>query len=460
MCPNSVRGPPANVDYGLGVTAACRCRRAIGASCGARVRRNAPKAREKSKTLGSKLAVMLPIRRIGTAVAVSVVVSAPAAARGQQPTLDPQRAVALVVTYADGRRAPLIVGTTTGGATTSTFPREPSWTPPANQLSVDAIKFECLRTTEGVRVAISVFRGSQRQQDEPIKTMLVTPAQSVTVDAELRAVGVQPVTVSVMPIVVPELRAPEVTVPSPQVEVAGVRVTTTPFSGYVITLRNRSTKAVRSIEIAPMVGGRVGQTTRRAGREGQALIVPGTTYQIIWQLSVGLSASGGVAPISLDQMLITTVRWADGTYEGDAATAAYDDVFDKGTKAQLAAVVAALERAQVSGQAATPAGLRDVLSGLPVTASNAMVEEARAIAGSLSPAQIMRAIELALQQVKTNVLADLAEFESGRATLGVFQGWINTEHDRYQRWLERLSSQQRPEPGGARCWRPLDFRGD
>ena len=239
---------------------------------------------------------MLPIQRIGTAVAVSVVVSAPAAARGQQPTLDPQRAVALVVTYADGRRAPLIVGTTTGGATTSTFPREPSWTPPANQLSVDAIKFECLRTTEGVRVAISVFRGSQRQQDEPIKTMLVTPAQSVTVDAELRAVGVQPVTLSVMPIVVPELRAPEVTVPSPQVEVAGVRVTTTPFSGYVITLRNRSTKAVRSIEIAPMLGGRVGQSTRRAGKEGQALIVPGATYQIVWQLSVGLSASGGVAP--------------------------------------------------------------------------------------------------------------------------------------------------------------------
>ena len=119
-------------------------------------------------------------------------------------------------------------------------------------------------------------------------------------------------------------------------------------------------------------------------------------------------------------------------------------MFDKGTKAQLAAVVAALERAQVAGQAATPAGLRDVLSGLAVTASNAMVEEARAIAGSLSPAQIMRAIELALQQVKTNVLADLAEFESGRDPLGVFQGWINTEHDRYQRWLERLSSQQRP----------------
>src|SRR5215472_1538711 len=142
---------------------------------------------------------MLPIRRVGAVVGVFLIVSATIAARKRQAALDPNSSVAVVVTYADGRRVPMTVGPTSGGAWTAMFPREPSWTPPANQLPVGAIKYACLRTADGVRVAISVYRGSQRQQDEPIKSVLVTPAQPVTVDVELRAVGVRPVTLSVSP---------------------------------------------------------------------------------------------------------------------------------------------------------------------------------------------------------------------------------------------------------------------
>ena len=103
------------------------------------------------------------IRQLRSAVVVGAVLVATAPGlAAQQPALDPQGSVAVVVAYADGRRVPMTVGPTSGGAWTSTFPRVAGWAPPANEVPVGAIDYVCARTGDGVRVAIGVFRGSQR----------------------------------------------------------------------------------------------------------------------------------------------------------------------------------------------------------------------------------------------------------------------------------------------------------
>ena len=170
-------------------------------------------------------------------------------ARAQQPALDPQGSVAVVVAYIDGRRVPMTVGPTSGGAWTSAFPRVAGWTPPANEVPVGAIDYVCARTGEGVRVAIGVFRGSQRLNADPITTVLVTPDRSVTVDKELRAVGVEAVTLTLTALTVPDASLPTVIAASPEIEVVNLSMVDKPVPRYVLRLANHSDKAVRSLEV-------------------------------------------------------------------------------------------------------------------------------------------------------------------------------------------------------------------
>jgi hypothetical protein len=238
---------------------------------------------------------------------------------------------------------------------------------------------------------------------------------------------------------VPELSKPTVTLVSEKVEATDVTVITSPIATYAVTLRNHSTKAVRSIEIVAMRRDRPALSMVRTGQEGAALIAPDDSYQFGVQVPVGRPGADGTVALSpIDRINITMIRWADGSYDGAAHEAWLDNIDDYAAKIQLARIVAELERAQQMGPMATPAALRTALQGLSTEATDPMVEGGRAVAGNLTPAQTGREISSALTRVRNVVLDDLATFESGRAAPGAFEGWLHTEHDRYQRWLDRL----------------------
>jgi len=182
---------------------------------------------------------------------------------------------ALLVTYADGLRTSIRVGAGCG-MWTPVFPRVASWTPPPDQLPVSAINFACARTPDGVRVAVSVLRGRPHQQEDPIATVVVTPTQPVVVD-ELRAVGVDAVTLSLGSVTRSAVPTPAVATASPLLEVVAISVTEAPRHMYQFLLRNRAPKAVRTLSIEADRNGRPALSTRRTGREGSPLIEIGTS---------------------------------------------------------------------------------------------------------------------------------------------------------------------------------------
>jgi hypothetical protein len=365
-------------------------------------------------------------------------------ARAQQPALDPQGSVAVVVTYADGRRVPMTVGPTSGGAWTSTFPRVAGWTPSANEVPVGAIDYVCARTGEGVRVAIGVFRGSQRLNADPITTVMVTPDRSVIVDKELRAVGVEAVTLTLTALTVPDASLPTVIAASPDIEVVNLSMVEKPVPRYLVRLANHSPKAVRSLEIELTRGGRPVRSIRAADDEGQVLMAPGGSVALQLQMPAGRAGpSGAVAIAPVDHIVITALLWADGSFAGDASWARYEAAFYFGQRVQLARVIAELEKARAAGPGATVAGLRTVLGTLPVEASDAMIDEARqnlAPGIAISPAEALHPLNQGLSQMRTLALRDLADFESGPPLAGALQAWLTTELDRYQRWHDRLAA--------------------
>jgi hypothetical protein len=384
-------------------------------------------------------------RRTGSLLVLGAVAAALSTALArQQPAPDPQGSVAVVVAYADGRRVPTIVGPmSVGCASTENFVRVQGWTPPADQLPVRAVRFNCTRTPEGIRVAISVFRGAEREKDEPVATVSLTPGQPIAVD-ELRSVGVEPVTLTVMALTVPDASLPAVSTLSPEIEVLSLSVVEKPVPRYRLFLVNHSAKAVRSLEVGLTRAGRPVTTTNAADDEGQILMAPGASVGLQLQVPTGRPVSGGaVAMAPADRIVITALLWADGSFAGDPGFARYESAFNFGQRLQLAHVIAELQRARGAGPGATVSGLRAALGNLDIETTDAIVEEARqAIAPNIaiSSAQVLHPLNLSLSQIKKRALDDLASFESGPPLAGALQAWLDTELARYQRWHDRLAT--------------------
>jgi hypothetical protein len=375
--------------------------------------------------------------------AALVAISAVSAAT-QQAALDPQGSVAVVVTYADGRRVPMTVGPNSGGAWTNAFPRVAGWTPSANEILVGAINYACSRTDTGVRVAIGVFRGSQRDNADAIATVLVTADHPVVVDKELRAVGVEAVTLTLTALTIPVASLPEVATGTPEIEVVDLTMVEKPVPRYRLFLANHSTRAVRVLEVTLMREGRRVRSIRAADDDGQVLVAPGAKVGL--QLELPRAPAGPSGPVALapaDRIVITSLLWADGSFAGDASFARYEAAFYFGQRAQLARVIAELERARAAGAGATAAGLRAALGNLSAEPTDAAIDAARESLApniGISPAEARSAIKLSSSQVTKRALTDLATFESGPPLAGSFQAWIAATIDQYQRWHDRLAT--------------------
>ena len=326
------------------------------------------------------------------------------------------------------------------GSWTTLFPRVEPWTPPPNQLPLSAIKYACERASDGVRVAVSVLRGSPHQQEDPIATVLVRPSQSVVVD-ELRAVGVQPVTLSLGYLTGAVLEPPKVEVPSPLIEVVEVSVSTGPVPMYHVVLRNRAAKAVRGIHFQCSRQGRLSTSGRQVGRDGSALVDAGGDYVLDMRVPSGRpTADGSIEPAPLDRISLDAVVWSDGSFEGSSAGL---DVLvaDQGNRLALTRVLPELQRARSQGASARPGDFRAAIQAVPIDVTDVMIEDTRsrvAAAKGLANDRVTSMLRSSMQSIKNYTVDELAAFESAPRGAGSFEAWLNTTTERYLRWFERL----------------------
>jgi hypothetical protein len=356
--------------------------------------------------------------------------------RGPQAPADPLSPVVVLLSFADGLKKSLNTGPGRCGMWTTQFPRAESWTPPANQLPINALNFACERTPEGAKVAISVLRGSPHQKEDPVATVHVTAAAPVVVDQPLRAVGILPLTLSLTSTPRPGLAPPTVTIASPRVEWVDAAVVMTPRATYRVIFRNRGDKAVRGMAIEGRRAGQLATSGKRVGPEGTALIDAGGEFTLDSFVPLGRPAADGSVPMApLDEIVVTAVLWADGSYEGGMAGLEMR-VADHGNRVMLGRVLGELQRG--SGSAAE---LRAALTGLPIDVSDSMVDECVSQLGLEPPVRrdrIQPLLRVTLQSIKTHALNELAAFERAPQAPGAFEKWVQQTTDRYRRWHERL----------------------
>ena len=360
------------------------------------------------------------------------------AAQTPLPPQAPTGSIVVVVAFADGRRTSILVGPHSGSIWTPKFPRVERWTPPAGQAPADDLKFACARLPEGVSVAVSVLRGSPPLDEQPIRTVLVTPRGSVTVD-DLREVGIEPVTLTLSDIKIPEMAPPPVGVPSPDLRVTNVSVNAAPIPSYAITLENHSSKAVRTLIIT--TSGAAVQAGR-SGHEGQALIDAGSTYELTLEMARARPAPDGTVSVApFTRIAIAAVVWTDESYSGSSALAVPELITDSARRAQLGRVVSELMRIRGANAGATPAALRSALNDLPGDAPDDAVADVVAHlppGATLPDARVRSLVRSAFLSIRKSVIDDLAAFENSPAGAGTFQAWLNTSVERYLRWHDRL----------------------
>ncbi|MDQ3918150.1 MAG: hypothetical protein M3348_06700 [Acidobacteriota bacterium] len=315
-------------------------------------------------------------------------------------------------------------------------------------LPIQAVLVAAKPEGDKVRVSVSLLRGERHpDNEEPVASYLIGVGEEVSA-RELEGFGVEPYRFAVVKRETPVPVTPAVVNNTQSIEVASVELDFSKAGALRYTLRNLSGKDVAAVRVNTMRNERLWLTGLRLGKEGQALIKPGDVYADTMPVG-GQAAPGadGYVPTLPDTLVVASVVFADGTYEGEVETAVTTKAFRTGDKIQLARIVALLREALAAPDLNTPAArarLRARVAALDYGApASALAEVSNSYPEFVNDTRgVARAgVEVSLNRRKQDFLGALDAFEkAGAASPGVgdFGAWLKGRLEMYETWLARL----------------------
>jgi hypothetical protein len=379
---------------------------------------------------------------------VGVCCLASVAAAQEKPSEQQQPAPGLLlkVVRFEGER-PMFEGVP-GRFWTPMFRRVAATQPAKNALPIQAVQVAAKPEGDRVRVSVSLLRGERHpDHEEPVASYLIGVGEEVSA-RELEVFGVEPYRFAVVKRETPVPATPAVVNNTQSIEVASVELDFSKTVALRYTLRNLSGKDVAAVRVNTMLNNRLWLTGLRLGKEGQTLIKPGDVYADTMPVG-GHAAPGadGYVPTLPDTLVVASVVFDDGTYEGEVETAVTTKAFRTGDKIQLARIVALLREALTAPDLNAPAARARLRArvvaldyGVPASAlaevSNRYPEFVNDMRG------VARAgVEVSLNKRKQDLLGALDAFEkAGAASPGVgdFGAWLKGRLEMYETWLARL----------------------
>jgi hypothetical protein len=356
----------------------------------------------------------------------------------QQP---PAPGLLLKVVRFEGER-PMFEGVP-GRFWTPTFRRVAAAKPAKSALPIQAVQVAARPEGDKVRVSVSLLRGERHPDDEePVASYLIGVGEEVSA-RELEGFGVEPFRLAVVKRETPVPVTPAVVNRTQSIEVAGVELDFSKSGALRYTLRNLSGKDVAAVRVNTMLNNRLWLTGLRLSKEGQALIKPGEVYADTTPVDGRATPGADGYVLTLpDTLVVASVVFTDGTYEGDVETAVTTKAFREGDKIQLTRIVSFLREAQAAPDLNTPAALARLkarVASLDCDADAAslaevlnqypeFVNDARRAAKS--------GVEVSLNRRKRELLGALGAFE--KAGAGDFGAWLKDRLEKYEAWLSRL----------------------
>lgn len=372
----------------------------------------------------------------------------------QQSPSAPTR-LALEVTFYPGRKPAYetVPGPDSkpSGAWFGLFAHIASWQAPAGAPEVEAVRVVSRVDGDAVRVTVSTLSGSKAlESEQQVGTYLIRETEKISI-AELRQFGIEPFEIKLVRVNPNVPLVPPVILKGVEsVVVINAMAKETTLPSYRIILRNQSNKNIDALGVDVVAGGKVQITSTPRGIDGQPLIATGKEYWLtVAAPNRAQQIPGGYEPTSPSdqQIQIHAAVFDDGTYEGDAETAAAVRGYQAGEKMELPRLIPLLANALNSADADLTKGLRNLESQVSSVGSDAEPQMVQSLAskfpqasGSVSRA-IKETMEFTATTIKSNLLKEihtLQNEESKSLTADLYRTWLTKTKERYEKWLSRL----------------------
>ena len=320
------------------------------------------------------------------------------------------------------------------------FARVDGWVAPASSERVSAVKINAQQAEEGVRVWVSVLSGQVLENEKQISSYVLREGERVAAK-ELTDVGVVPFELKTVRLAGAVAYVPDFKSKSRSIELASIRPNFSALPSLQLVLRNVSSKSVRAVEVLTVVNGVRDLMMMPQGKDDDALIPPGGTYEVKVALKSRHvpNADGYSIETQPNQSIeIAMATFDDGSYEGNSDYAMTFLGYVKGRKAQLARVIDLLDAASGTTDVTT---LKNKLSALNLEADPQAVQSLlQQFPQEKRSNHVQIPVQVGMRRIRDEVLNDLSQFELHSRFLeaDAFNTWLGSARQRYKAWLARL----------------------
>jgi hypothetical protein len=384
-------------------------------------------------------------KRLIIAIAITLILFEATSAQSQQ-SRSPATGFAVEVTFFEGkppayeavRRTKLPRGE---GSWFGLFGRIKEWSLPPGAQSVCAVRVVPYLDGETVKVTISVLRGEKFLDSEDIVgTYTVRENEGLAIES-LRDFGVEPFKLKLIRVPPQTSDVPTILNKTKSLEVVGIELIVATFPRYKLTLHNLSEKNISAIWINTMRDGKLSLSGMAQGDEGEPLVKAGSLKELNEMLITrAVATAAGYSPASPrgQQIVIATLIFEDGSYEGEAEPAATFRGNAIGSKIELKRVVALLEDALESSTSIE--NVRTRLSNLSYDFDDSDVAGLAIEFPEIERNKLQTSVEASIHWLRRDVFDHLDRFQPGPSSSGDFRVYLQTMKDRYASWLLRLDA--------------------
>lgn len=325
------------------------------------------------------------------------------------------------------------------------FKRVPNWQPSAGALPVKAINVVSRLENSVVKVKISVFTGQRFNDKEEFVANYAMKENDKIVVEDLTKFGVEPIEIAVVKITPSVSVLPAALNRTTSLQITSIEPNYSTLPSFKVNLMNTSNKAVLAFTYQISVNGRKGISGMPQCTYERTLIEAGNSYKfgVPNDFKDTKISDGEIPQVKNNQtIIITSVVFEDGTFEGDQFDAARYLAFSFGRQLQMQRMMPLLRQTADNKSDLTLFGKE--ISNLSVSVDENTFNEFTKNFPNLSEnekSRLRTAPEAAAQGEKKRLLDNLEiviKSQKGKNTSEA-QNWLMQVVELYQNRLEKLS---------------------
>lgn len=385
-----------------------------------------------------------------------VLLALPSATTAQEKQLSTEPGGLMVQIGFTGRPAPAFLPVPPAHAKRSAvwtpiFDRVAGFQPEPGTPPVRAVNIASSAEGDAARVDVSVFVGVRSFDKEvQVGSYLLREGERAVVK-ELAAFGVEPFEIAAVRPNISAPPLPSVSTRTTSLEVIGLEPTKSTIPAYKLSLRNLSSKNITALQVDVFEGSRLRLSGSPHGQQGLPLIPAGAVLETnVLGAKDTTMTRFGYEPASppFQTIVVTTLVFEDGSYEGDPAPALRINARTAGERIQLKRAVTELKKTlDTPGLTASDAiamliqRVSALSDEVPPAVAEKLIDGTQNAGQPEKLASLIGTIQVTMHLVKRNLSEEIEAFQNSHPKAPdekEFREWLTATFERYAQWRLRL----------------------